>query len=56
VRLAEALGADLTEGTFIGIGGSRFELGDRPGPEVERGIPAYARAIGRRLDAAGGGV
>jgi len=54
VRLAEALGARLEAGTFLGIGGERFELGDPISPAVRRGLAGYKRAIARRLGTTGG--
>jgi len=54
VRLAAALGADLDMGTFVGIGGERFELGEGISPAVQRGLAGYERAIARRLAAIGG--
>ncbi|MFL5774807.1 MAG: hydrogenase maturation protease [Chloroflexota bacterium] len=49
VRLAEALGADVELGTFVGVGGHAFELGAGLSPEVAQGIDAAAAAIERRL-------
>jgi hydrogenase maturation protease len=54
VRLAAALGACLEMGTFLGIGGERFGLGDAISPAVRRGLAGYERAIARRLEAIGG--
>jgi hydrogenase maturation protease len=54
VRLAGALGAPLDAGTFIGIGGERFGLGDAISPAVRRGLAGYERAIARRVEAIGG--
>lgn len=54
VRLAAALGAPLDAGTFLGIGGERFGLGDAISPAVQRGLAGYERAIARRLEAIGG--
>ena len=54
VRLAEALGARLESGTFLGIGGERFELGDGISPAVRRGLAGYERAIAQRLGTIGG--
>jgi hydrogenase maturation protease len=54
VGLAEALGARLQAGTFLGIGGERFELGDAISPAVRRGLAGYERAIARRLGTIGG--
>jgi hydrogenase maturation protease len=54
VRLAAALGARLEMGTFLGIGGERFGLGDAISPAVRRGLAGYERAIARRLEAIGG--
>ena len=41
VRLAAVLGAPLEAGTFLGIGGERFELGDGISPAVRRGLAGY---------------
>ena len=54
VRLAAALGARLETGTFLGIGGERFGLGEAISPAVRRGLAGYERAITRRLEAIGG--
>ena len=54
VRLAGALGAPLDAGTFLGIGGERFGLGEAISPAVRRGLAGYERAITRRLEAIGG--
>jgi hydrogenase maturation protease len=54
VLLAEALGARLDAGIFIGIGGEQFELGDPISPAVQQGLPGYERAITRRLGTIGG--
>lgn len=54
VRLAAALGAPLEAGTFLGIGGERFGLGEAISPAVRRGLAGYERAISRRLEAIGG--
>jgi hydrogenase maturation protease len=45
IRLAAELGADLSRGTFLGIGGSRFGLGDPISATVRAGIDAFSRAI-----------
>lgn len=49
VRLAEALGANLELGTFVGVGGRSFELGAGLSPEAAQGIEPAAAAIERRL-------
>ena len=49
IGLAEALGADIDDGTFIGIGGRTFGLGRGLSTETERGLDACAGAIGRRI-------
>jgi hydrogenase maturation protease len=54
VRLAEALGANVDQGTFVGVGGRSFELGAGLSPEAAQGIEAAAAAIERRLVAATG--
>ena len=51
VRLAEALGADLELGTFVGVGGHSFELGAGLSAEAAEGIEPAAAAIERRLAA-----
>jgi hydrogenase maturation protease len=54
VRIAAALGAPLEAGTFLGIGGEHFGLGDVISPAVRRGLAGYERAIARRLETIGG--
>ena len=54
VLLAEALGARLEAGTFIGIGGQQFELGEPISPAVRQGLAGYERAIARRVGTIGG--
>jgi hydrogenase maturation protease len=51
VRLAAVLGADLSRGMFLGIGGSCFGLGEPLSPPVRHEIEAFARAIVRRAGA-----
>jgi hydrogenase maturation protease len=53
IGIAEALGADIDEGTFIGIGGSTFELGSGISTRARRGLDACAGAIDRRIHARG---
>jgi hydrogenase maturation protease len=50
IGLAEALGADLDRGAFVGIGGSLFDLGAGLSPAVEHGLTEAAAAIGRTID------
>ena len=45
VGLADALGAPLGRGAFLGIGGTSFGLGQPLSPAVEAGLAAYAQAI-----------
>jgi hydrogenase maturation protease len=45
VAIAEALGADVDRGTFVGIGGTSFELGRPLSRAVRRGLPDYVDAI-----------
>jgi hydrogenase maturation protease len=52
VGLAEALGADIDNATFIGIGGGSFALGEGVGFAAWRGARACAAAIERHLHAA----
>jgi hydrogenase maturation protease len=52
IALADALGADVARGTFVGIGGEEFELGEGLTPRVEAGLEAFVAAIVRTL---GGG-
>jgi hydrogenase maturation protease len=47
IGLAEALGADLGEATFLGIGGEDFTLGARLSDPVRAGLDAFARSIAR---------
>ena len=54
VRLAEALGANLELGTFVGVGGRSFELGAGLSAEAAGGIEPAAAAIERRLATPGG--
>lgn len=49
IGLAEALGAPLGRGSFLGIGGASFGLGQPLSPAVEAGLDAYARAIADHL-------
>jgi len=49
VRLAELLGADLTRGTFVGIGGRTFELGAALSEEAASGIEGAVATIERLL-------
>jgi hydrogenase maturation protease len=46
IGLADALGADLEDACFLGIGGERFELGGRLSRPVRRGLAGYVAAIG----------
>ena len=54
IALADALGADMTDATFIGIGGEEFELGERLTPRVEAGLDAFVGAVARTLLSGGG--
>jgi hydrogenase maturation protease len=49
IGLAEALGADIDDGTFIGIGGRWFGLGRGLTPAASRGLDACAGAIERTI-------
>ena len=51
VGLAAALGAPLSSGAFLGIGGATFAAGDRMSPEVDAHLDAYVTAIVTRLRA-----
>lgn len=44
VALVEALGADLGRGSFVGIGGTTFELGAPLSRAVREGLPAFVEA------------
>ena len=54
IALADALGADMTDATFVGIGGEEFELGEGLTPRVEASLDAFVRAITRTLFNGGG--
>ena len=54
VRLAAALGAPLEHGWFLGVGGSRFELGTGLSPRVRAALPRYVACIEARLGRASG--
>lgn len=45
VGLAASLGAPLGSGAFLGIGGSRLDVGERLSPAVDAGLTAYVAAI-----------
>ena len=49
IGLAEALGADLDRGVFVGIGGTQFALGDQLSPAVEDHLPDAVDAIERHI-------
>jgi hydrogenase maturation protease len=49
IALAEALGADMEFGTFVGIGGEAFELGEGLSPRVEEALDAFVAAIAQTL-------
>lgn len=49
IGLAEALGANLDRGTFVGIGGDRFELGAGLSGPVEDRLAEAAEAIERSI-------
>jgi hydrogenase maturation protease len=51
IGLAEALGADLDNGVFVGIGGRSFELGSSLSVPVEAGLGALAAAVDQRIRA-----
>jgi hydrogenase maturation protease len=54
IALADALGADLAHGTFLGIGGEEFELGEGLTPRVEEALDAFVAAIARSLFSSAG--
>ena len=54
IALADALGADLAQATFVGIGGETFELGEGLTPRVEEALDACVAAIARTLSDTGG--
>ena len=45
LALAETLRGSLPKGTFVGLGGSAFGLGDPPSDAVLGGVPAFAAAV-----------
>ena len=45
IALASALGADMTDATFMGIGGEDFELGEGLTPSVEAGIDGFVATV-----------
>lgn len=49
IRLAAVLGADLSRGAFLGIGGTRFGLGEALSAPVRDGVDALSQAIARRV-------
>ena len=49
IGLAEALGADLDRGRFVGIGGDRFELGAGLSGRIEDRLADAADAIERSI-------
>jgi hydrogenase maturation protease len=56
IALADALGADIGRGTFVGIGGEAFELGEGLSPSVEDALDAFVTAVARTLSDGGGGT
>lgn len=54
IALADALGVDISGGTFLGIGGEEFELGEGLTPRVEEALDAFVAAIARTLFGRGG--
>jgi hydrogenase maturation protease len=54
IALADALGADMEGGTFVGIGGEEFELGEGLSPRVEEALDGFVAAIARTLFGTGG--
>jgi hydrogenase maturation protease len=56
IALADALGADIGRGTFVGIGGEAFELGEGLSPSVEEALDAFMTAIARTVFDDGGGT
>jgi hydrogenase maturation protease len=55
IALADALGAKIERGTFMGIGGEAFGLGEGLSPRVEASLDAFATAIATTLLQPGGG-
>jgi hydrogenase maturation protease len=45
IALADALGADMTRGTFVGIGGDTFDLGEGLSPLVEAALDEFVAEI-----------
>jgi len=54
IALADALGADMDGGTFVGIGGEAFDLGEGLTPRVEEALDTFVAAIARTLFGTGG--
>jgi len=54
IALADALGADMDGGTFVGIGGEAFDLGEGLTPRVEEALDTFVAAIARTLSGTGG--
>ncbi len=49
LELGAALGRRLPPGTFLGVGGARFDPSDTLSPEVERALDAFTRAAREAL-------
>jgi len=54
IALADALGADMDGGTFVGIGGEAFDLGEGLTPRVEEALDTFVAAIAHTLFGTGG--
>ena len=54
IALADALGADMEGGTFVGIGGEEFDLGEGLSPRVAQALDTFVAAIARTLFSTGG--
>ena len=54
IALAGALGADVGRGSFVGIGGETFELGEGLSPSVAGAIDAFVATIEHALVGHGG--
>jgi hydrogenase maturation protease len=49
IALADALGADMARGTFVGIGGDTFDLGEGLSPLVEAALDEFVAEIAHVL-------
>jgi hydrogenase maturation protease len=49
LALAREMRGGLPRGSFVGIGGARFGLGEDLSPEVVAAMPAFARALAEEI-------